>query len=117
MGNKTLSALIVAVLLTASSVSLHAQKGRDYFIVENYYKVKWGFTDEFISLWKKNHYPLLKKAIEKVHAAQHVNDKKSIKQRFISWTPWGDDFEITSVKDLSKAYQEFLEYNPNMVMA
>jgi len=35
------------------------------FIVENYYKVKWGFADEFISLWKKNHYPLLKKAIEK----------------------------------------------------
>jgi len=35
------------------------------FTVENYYKVKWGFADEFISLWKKNHYPLLKKAIEK----------------------------------------------------
>src|SRR6478609_921756 len=35
------------------------------FIVENYYKVKWGFADEFISLWKKNHYPLLKKAREK----------------------------------------------------
>src|SRR6476646_2483048 len=35
------------------------------FIVENYYKVKWGFADEFISLWKKNHYPLLKKAKEK----------------------------------------------------
>jgi hypothetical protein len=38
---------------------------KDYFTVENYYKVKWGFADEFISLWKTNHYPLLKKAIEK----------------------------------------------------
>lgn len=36
-----------------------------YFTVENYYKVKWGFADEFIGLWQKNHYPLLKKAIEK----------------------------------------------------
>ena len=38
---------------------------KEYFIVENYYKVKWGFAEEFISLWKTNHYPLLKKAIEK----------------------------------------------------
>lgn len=37
----------------------------DYFTVENYYKVKWGYEDEFIELWKKNHYPLLKKAMEK----------------------------------------------------
>jgi hypothetical protein len=36
-----------------------------YFKVENYYKVKWGYADEFIDLWKKNHYPLLKKALEK----------------------------------------------------
>ncbi len=35
-----------------------------YFTVEGYYKVKWGYADEFISLWKTNHYPLLKKAIE-----------------------------------------------------
>jgi len=36
-----------------------------YFKVENYYKVKWGYAEEFIELWKKNHYPLLKKALEK----------------------------------------------------
>jgi len=35
------------------------------FTVENYYKVKWGFADEFISLWKKNHYPLLKKRLKR----------------------------------------------------
>ena len=38
---------------------------KKYFTIENYYKVKWGFADEFIGLWKKNHYPLLKKAKEK----------------------------------------------------
>lgn len=37
----------------------------EYFTVEGYYKVRWGYADEFISLWKANHYPLLKKAIEK----------------------------------------------------
>ena len=35
------------------------------FTIENYYKTKWGYADEFIALWKKNHYPLLKKAKEK----------------------------------------------------
>ena len=36
-----------------------------YFTIESYYRVKWGSAEEFISLWKKNHYPLLKKAREK----------------------------------------------------
>ncbi len=35
------------------------------------------------------------------------------KLKFISWTPWGDDFEVNSVTDLSKAYQNFIMYNPN----
>jgi hypothetical protein len=34
------------------------------FVAEYYYKVKWGYADEFITLFKKNHYPLLKKEIE-----------------------------------------------------
>jgi len=46
------------------SFSLKAQTytNKEYFTIENYYKVKWGFADEFINLWKTNHYPLLKKA-------------------------------------------------------
>lgn len=42
-----------------------AQPGKEQLTIENYYKVKWGFADEFIHLWKVNHYPLLKKAQEK----------------------------------------------------
>jgi len=34
------------------------------FVVEYYYKAKWGHADEFITLFKKNHYPLLKKEVE-----------------------------------------------------
>ena len=32
--------------------------------VEYYYKTKWGYAEEFIRLFKKNHYPVLKKQIE-----------------------------------------------------
>lgn len=59
--------LIIALLLFSSG--LFAQKpgsaSDGYFAVEDYYRVKWGFADEFIALWKANHYPLLKKAMEK----------------------------------------------------
>jgi hypothetical protein len=34
------------------------------FIIEYYYKTKWGHADEFLTLFKKNHLPVLKKEIE-----------------------------------------------------
>lgn len=34
------------------------------FIVEYYYKIKWGHQDEFLGLYKKNHWPLLQDAME-----------------------------------------------------
>jgi hypothetical protein len=34
------------------------------FVAEYYYKAKWGYADEFLQLFKKNHYPVLKKEIE-----------------------------------------------------
>src|SRR5215472_19114052 len=46
----------------ATSARTEAQNGP--FAVEYYYKVKWGYADEFIALFKKNHYPLLNKQVE-----------------------------------------------------
>jgi hypothetical protein len=57
--------LLLAVLVFAVSSHGFAQKASEYFAVEDYYRVKWGHADEFIALWKANHYPLLKKAQEK----------------------------------------------------
>ena len=34
------------------------------FVVEYYYKARWGYADEFIRLFKKNHFPVLKKEME-----------------------------------------------------
>lgn len=34
------------------------------FVVEYYYKAKWGYASEFLRLFKKNHYPYLKKQME-----------------------------------------------------
>lgn len=38
------------------------------------------------------------------------------KRKFISWTPWGENFEVTSVSDLSKAFEEFENYNPDIAL-
>ena len=56
--------LSVVVLIAAYTLAF-AQPTKDYLTIENYYKAKWGFADEFINLWKINHYPLLKRAQEK----------------------------------------------------
>jgi hypothetical protein len=34
------------------------------YVVEYYYKAKWGHADEFLAFFKKNHYPVLKKEME-----------------------------------------------------
>jgi len=34
------------------------------FVADYYYKAKWGYADEFIRLFKKNHFPILRKQIE-----------------------------------------------------
>ncbi|HZQ92776.1 MAG TPA: hypothetical protein VFA60_13355 [Terriglobales bacterium] len=62
--------IAVALLLAALAVSALAQSAAPKSAadkpcaVEYYYKVQWGHQDEFLRLFKKNHYPLLKKQIE-----------------------------------------------------
>ena len=64
-----LFALLIAAAVLAFGVIGHARaqsgSGSDKpFVVEYYYKTKWGHADEFITLFRKNHYPLLKKQVE-----------------------------------------------------
>ncbi|MEP7271687.1 MAG: hypothetical protein ABI882_09275 [Acidobacteriota bacterium] len=58
--------LLAAVLLAPGSVWGQAvQRPNDEpFVVEYYYKARWGAADEFIALFKKNHWPVLRKQIE-----------------------------------------------------
>lgn len=56
--------LPVLLLLAAPAFAQTAAAG-ETFTIEGYYKAKWGYADEFLQLYKKNHYPLLKKALEK----------------------------------------------------
>lgn len=85
--------------------SLQAQDKKDYFTIENYYKVKWGFADEFINLWKVNHYPLLKKAIDKGDIISVVAEKPKLH----SGEDTRFDFKVTIVFKTEK-----LAFDPNL---
>jgi hypothetical protein len=62
---RTLLLVLFAAALLSTSAPAKAQTPTDKpFVVEYYYKTKWGYTDEFLRLFKKNHYPILKKQIE-----------------------------------------------------
>ena len=54
---KFTSKIIMLLLILLLSANVWSQSNtQNYFTIENYYKVKWGYAEEFISLWKKNHY-------------------------------------------------------------
>lgn len=64
-------ALLLAIIVVCTVPRAQAQSAPDAaastgkpFVVEYYYKAKWGHADEFLTLFKKNHYPLLKKQVE-----------------------------------------------------
>ena len=117
--NKTLTGIIIffaCLFFQNADAQNNGPASKDYFTVENYYKVKWGYEDEFIDLWKKNHYPLLKKAIEKGDIISVVAEKPMLHSG--EDTRW--DFRVTIVfknsemafsPDLTKPYKKQLYPN------
>ena len=55
---------VVATLASAQGAPPHAS-ANDPYVMEYYYKVQWGHQQEFLQLFLKNHYPLLKNGMEK----------------------------------------------------
>ena len=94
--------LIISIFLI---VNAQAQDKSSYFTIENYYKIKWGFADEFINLWKVNHYPLLKKAIDK----GDIISVEAEKPKLHSGEDTRFDFKVTIVFKNEK-----LAFDPNL---
>ena len=63
------------------------------FVVEYYYKAKWGFADEFARLFQKNHLPILKKQIE----SGRLLEVKAEKPRYHATEDGRWDFRVTIV--------------------
>ena len=62
--------IVFAFLVLLSAIPALAQgappqaAANQPYTIEYYYKVQWGHQQEFLSLFLKNHYPLLKKIVE-----------------------------------------------------
>src|ERR1700687_818000 len=63
MRNFLLAILLSAFTAFAQGAPPQAAANQPY-TMEYYYKVQWGHQQEFLQLFLKNHYPLLKKSVE-----------------------------------------------------
>jgi hypothetical protein len=99
------SKIILLIIPIFLIINARAQDKSSYFIIENYYKVKWGFADEFINLWKVNHFPLLKKAIDK----GDIISVEAEKPKLHSGEDTRFDFKVTIVFKNEK-----LAFDPNL---
>jgi hypothetical protein len=66
MKNSVIAFLFAVVTLPMLAQGAPPQGGTNQpYTMEYYYKVQWGHQQEFLDLFLKNHYPLLKKSVEK----------------------------------------------------
>jgi len=102
-------ALAVLLLLTFSqtaSRTVGAQASQTNpqdqpYAVEYYYKARWGYTDEFLRLFKKNHFPVLQKQIESGRILQVT----AARPRYHSTEDGRWDYRVTIVfKNLAAAH-------------
>jgi hypothetical protein len=106
----TSTLLLVALACGASSV--HAQRtassGDEPYVVEYYYKARWGYTAEFIRLFKKNHYPVLAKQIE----SGRIVEVSAVAPRFHATEDGRWDYRVTIVFRNVQAAHESPDLEP-----
>ena len=107
MSRAVMLLLFFAVTLPAVSRSQPASAVAEKpFVVEYYYKTKWGHADEFLKLFKKNHYPVLKKEMEMGRIARVWMDQP----RYHTTEDGRWDFRVTIVfKNATVANEPFDE--------
>ena len=108
--NRTFALLLIAAsMLGGMTMKSRAQAKESKtddrpFIIEYYYKVKWGFADEFIRLFKKNHYPVLNKQIE----MGRILEVTAVTPRFHNTEDARWDYRVTiTFKNAKIAFSDF----------
>jgi len=103
-------AVLAVCILTAVNASLAgaqappAKAEEKPFVVEYYYKARWGFQNEFLRLFQKNHWPVLKKEMEMGRILQ----LSIVKPRYHATEDGRWDFRVTIVwKSAAVAHDNF----------
>ncbi len=106
----TLLVLALVVCLSLESAN-KAQTPRpradnEPFVADYYYKAKWGYADEFIRLFKKNHFPVLKKQME----SGRILSVTAVKPRYHATEDGRWDYRVTIVfKNMAAASDQASE--------
>ena len=97
-----LIAIPLALAAAASGPASAADEpARKPFVVECYYKARWGHAEEFLALFRKNHHPVLAKLVEK----GDVLGVTMVKPRYHGTEDGRWDFKVTIVfKDVQAAH-------------
>jgi hypothetical protein len=100
--------LLISVLCSLACYAQQVQaKAQDQpYVVEYYYKARWGFAEEFLRLFKKNHLPVLQKQIEQ----GRMVSVKVEKPRYHATEEGRWDFRVTiTFKSAAVAFAPFDE--------
>jgi hypothetical protein len=107
MAKALLPCLMFFLVSHHSQITINAQatqtKSSDQsHAIEYYYKARWGYADEFIRLFKKNHYPVLKKQME----TGRILRVNAVKPRYHTTEEGRWDYRVTIVfKDVVAAHE------------
>jgi hypothetical protein len=86
-------ALALLPLARSRAQSTAAAHSDTPFVIDYYYKVKWGHADEFIALLKKNHLPVLRKEME----LGRMLEVRAVQPRYHSTEDGRWDYRVTIV--------------------
>ncbi|HWO02644.1 MAG TPA: hypothetical protein VNS63_25610 [Blastocatellia bacterium] len=90
----TLLALLSLCGINRAIGQAQTSQGKDEpFVAEYYYKAKWGYADEFIRLFKKNHFPILEKQV----AGGRILKVTAVKPRYHATEDGRWDYRVTIV--------------------
>jgi hypothetical protein len=93
-------------LLAGAAVNAQNKVLDEPFAADYYYKAKWGYADEFIALFKKNHYPVLKKQME----TGRILSVTCVKPRYHATEDGRWDYRVTIVfKNMAAASDQSSE--------
>jgi hypothetical protein len=102
-------ALALALVLVPAGAAPQTRQGSALdppYVADYYYKVRWGFADEFIRLFKKNHFPVLKKQIE----TGRILEVTAVRPRYHSTEEGRWDYRVTIVfKNVAAAHDPAAE--------
>ena len=98
--NRRVAGVLVAGLALSGVVSTVAAQSETY-VVEYYYKATWGHQQEFIDLFRRNHFPVLQLDIEK----GRILEVTAVAPRYHATEDGRWDYRVTIVfRDVAAAF-------------